>query len=68
MLNDGARQLKWWLMIKCLKPFEWGNSEKWQVTLIASSVGISYELIQKLTVWNRNATCVCLTIIGCTYK
>ena len=68
MLNGDTRQLTWWLIIGDLKPFEWDNPSNWHDSSIVSSVGINYELIQEVIVWNENATCVCLSLVGCAYR
>ena len=68
MLNGSTRQLKWWLIIAHLKPFEWDNPANLHVSLIVSTVGIYYELVQEASVWNGNVTHVSLTLEGCPYR
>ena len=38
------------------------------VSFIISSVGLSYELVQDLIVWNINAMHVGLPLAGCAYR
>ena len=44
------------------------NPMNWHASLIISSVEINYDLKQGVIVWNGNATCVYLTLVGCPYK